>query len=125
MLYFLDLLILRKIYILIYLGDSFDIEQLYLEHISSNNNKEFYPDNTKININSQITNIFEFNWKQKDNEYIGELTDMIKTNDEIKTYNNLLSVDTVLEKFNNLINDTDYFNNMEQIIEETLNESEK
>jgi hypothetical protein len=47
---------------------------------------------------------------------------MIKTHDEIKKYNNLLTSEQILQNLNNIIHEQDFFNDLENKIEEIIDD---
>lgn len=96
--------------------DSLFLNDLKKYYLTNSLIKWIYPENSKINYNTQITNIFDFTIESHiNNMNIYVLNDMILPNDKIKQYDILSNSDILNTTI--LLNSDDYINDMEKIIE--------
>jgi hypothetical protein len=103
--------------------DIIDISQLEEIKIINTLNNWIYSKESKINIDSQITNIFEFEKLDETTKTLTyKLKDMIKTNKELQQYDLLEYSD--LKSIITVFTEKNYIKDMESLIEETLNETE-
>lgn len=103
--------------------DIIDISQLEEIKIINTLNNWIYSKESKINVDSQITNIFEFEKLEETTKTLTyELKDMIKTNKELQQYDLLEYSD--LKSIITVFTEKNYIKDMESLIEETLNETE-